>query len=293
MSKFSDIFREEAARLDSIRDAGLKTPDDISRVDDILYGEDPQWQKLDVYRPKASAGETLPVIINVHGGSWVYGDKETYQYYAMQLAQHGFAVVNFTYRLAPMHKFPAPLEDMNLVAGWVLSNAEKYGLDVQNIFAVGDSAGAQILSSYAAIATNPDYAKSFYFSVPEGFALKALGLNCGLYQIAFDDPESIEIKPMADYLPGKDIKKEQRQISVVNHVTSAFPPTFLMTSLGDFLRKQAPIFNARLDECGVQHVYRLYGTREKPLEHVFHCNVRLREGILCNDEECRFFKSFL
>lgn len=55
----------------------------------------------------------IPVIVSVHGGGWGYGDKERYQYYCMSLAQQGFAVVNFSYRLASKYKFPAPLEDTN------------------------------------------------------------------------------------------------------------------------------------------------------------------------------------
>ena len=96
---------------------GMNTPEDIERWDNIVYGhDDREMQRLDVYRPKQAQGEDLPVIISVHGGAWMYGDKERYQYYCMSLAQRGFAVVNFTYRLAPESKFPAQLEDVNLVS---------------------------------------------------------------------------------------------------------------------------------------------------------------------------------
>ena len=115
MSKISDLFRENFKKSDDIRDAGLTTPEDIVRYDDIVYGQDAEWQILDVYRPKAEEGKKLPVIVSVHGGGWVYGDKECYQYYCMDLAQRGFAVVNYTYRLAPEFKFPSSLEDTNLV----------------------------------------------------------------------------------------------------------------------------------------------------------------------------------
>ena len=128
--------RKEFKAGDDVRDAGLTTPDDIRRYDDILYGEDTGWQLLDVYRPKEADGKKLPVIVSVHGGAWVYGDKERYQYYCMSLAQHGFAVVNFTYRLAPEFKFPAAIEDTNLVIRWIFENAAQYGLDTEHIFCV-------------------------------------------------------------------------------------------------------------------------------------------------------------
>ncbi len=293
MSKYSENYRLEAKTTDDIRDKGLSTPENIKRFDDIEYGPDTKWHKLDVYRPKNAESEKLPVIINVHGGGWVYGDKERYQYYAMLLSQHGFAVVNYTYRLAPDFKFPAPLEDLNLAAGWVLENAGRYGFDTGNIFAVGDSAGAQILGSYAAIMTNPGFAENFDFKIPENFRLKAVGLNCGAYNITLDNADELTINLLGDYLREKGSTKELNLMSLVNHVTPDFPPAFVMTSLGDFLREQAPLLNVRLDECGVQHVYRLYGTKEKPLDHVFHCNLKLAEGRLCNDEECSFFRSFI
>ncbi|MGB4661825.1 MAG: alpha/beta hydrolase, partial [Mobilitalea sp.] len=118
MSQASDKLRKEFGEGDAKRDAGLCTPEDIERVNNIQYGPDSVWNVLDVYRPKAESGK-LPVIVIVHGGGWVYGDKEVYQFYGMNLAQRGFAVVNFSYRLAPEAKYPAPLEDTNLVITWM------------------------------------------------------------------------------------------------------------------------------------------------------------------------------
>ena len=160
--KTSAIVRKTFAVGDMIRDAGLTTPDDIQRFDNIVYGEDKVWQSLDVYRPKAiNIEEKLAVIVSVHGGGWVYGDKKTYQFYCMSLAQRGFAVVNFSYRLAPKSKFPASIIDTNLVFGWILDHAEEYGFDTENVFAVGDSAGAHMLGLYTNLCTNPKYAKVY------------------------------------------------------------------------------------------------------------------------------------
>ena len=132
--KTSTIVRKAFAAGDMVRDAGLKTPEDVQRFDNIVYGEDKVWQSLDVYRPKATnIEEKLPVIVSVHGGGWVYGDKKLYQFYCLSLAQRGFAVVNFSYRLAPESKFPASIIDTNLVFGWILDHAEEYGLDSESV----------------------------------------------------------------------------------------------------------------------------------------------------------------
>ena len=52
MSGIGLKVRAEFQKGDDIRDAGLTTPDFVERTDDILYGEDPKWQVLDLYRPK-------------------------------------------------------------------------------------------------------------------------------------------------------------------------------------------------------------------------------------------------
>ena len=53
-----------------------------------------------------------PVIVSVHGGGWFYGDKELYSHYCCLLAEHGYVVVNFNYRLSPQNKYPAAIEDV-------------------------------------------------------------------------------------------------------------------------------------------------------------------------------------
>lgn len=123
----------------------------------------------------------IPVIVSVHGGGWGYGDKERYQYYCMSLAQQGFAVVNFSYRLASKYKFPAPLEDTNRVFVWLLAHAVRYGFDTHNVFGVGDNAGVHLLALYGACCTNPAYAALFTVRPPAGFVPRAVALNCGVY----------------------------------------------------------------------------------------------------------------
>ncbi len=297
MSQMSDMIRMKFKEGDDIRDAGLTTPEDIERFDDIQYGDDPKWNVMDVYRPKNSAGRKLPVIVSVHGGGWVYGDKERYQYYCMSLAQHGFAVVNFTYRLAPDFKFPAPLEDLNNVITWIFANQEEYLLDTAHIFAAGDSAGAHQLGLYAAICTNPRYAAEYYekygFKAKEGFVPGALALNCGQYTMNLNHASDMTKQLMADYLPEGGSKEEQIRISVTEHITENYPPVFYMTCTGDFLAPQAPLLGAKLIEKQIPHEFHFYGNAEKQLGHVFHCNMKLKEAAICNKEECDFFKKFL
>ena len=280
-------FITSNTRDDAIRDAGLVTPEDIQRFDDIRYGED-ERNVLDVYRLK-NAGGKLPVIVSVHGGGWVYGNKGIMQYYCMTLAEKGFAVVNFNYRLSPKHKHPAPIEDANKVFAWVLAHSEEYGFDVGNIFAVGDSVGANILGLYCCLCTDSAYAERLAIHPPEGFLPKALGLNCGLYRMAHGENDVLMDNLAAEYFTEGGTDEEYADICLAKHVNDKFPPSFIMTALGDFLCVQAKPFYELLLSLGVKAEYHCYGTVNNELKHVFHVDLRLPEAHVCNGDECDFF----
>lgn len=295
MGHWADFIRTSFAEGDAERDRGLGTPDNIIRHDNILYGTDETWQVLDVYRRKEDEGKKIPVIVSVHGGGWVYGDKEGYQFYCMDLAQHGFASVNFSYRLAPEAPHPASLEDTNLVFTWVMEHAQEYGFDTDHIFAAGDSAGAHIIAMYLDVLTNPEYAAKYDFKAPEGLKITAVALDCGEYKVVFDDPAINDMMQglMAEYLPGGGTDEELELVSPVNYVTEEFPPVFLMSASQDFLKAQAPIMAAKLTQCSVPFTYKFYGSAEHPLAHVFHLDIRSEDAIACRNEQCAFFRGFV
>ena len=142
------LYRRICARADAKRDAGLRVPADVTVCRNIRYQTGSAMQVLDIYRPRDVRG-MLPVIVNFHGGGWVYGSKEIYQFYCMELARQGFAVINPSYRLAPEHPFPAAFEDMRDVFAFVLCRAEKCGFDTEHIFSIGDSSGATGMAAIA------------------------------------------------------------------------------------------------------------------------------------------------
>ena len=288
MSINSIIFRKICARSDAARDSGLSTPPEIERFDDIQYGSDPKWQVLDVYRPKAKKGK-LPVIVSFHGGGWVYGDKNVYQFYCMNLSKRGFAVVNFTYHLAPKYRYPIQFEDANKVFAWLMENAEKYGFDTENIFAVGDSAGAMGIALYSCILTNSGYAKNYSFNVPEGLKIKGLGLNCGIYSMT--DPELVS--GIKDFLPKGRFSEMLPLLNVPDKITSDFPPCYILTSNNDFLRSEPPALIKALEKAGVKYAYKLYGDDHTHLGHVFHCDIKSEAAKQANDDECGFLSTLL
>lgn len=298
MSVTSIILNLLFKKGDALRDKGLASPKDIYRHDNInYYGDKLDEHLLDVYCP-ISIEKSLPVIISIHGGGWVYGNKDAYQFYCMNLASYGFTVINFSYRLAPKYKFPAALEDVNAVFHWVKENAKKFNFDLNNLFVVGDSAGAQLASQYATITTNPEYSKLFNFKSSD-IKVKAMGLNCGIYDPLdrIKDKENILINRfiknlLRDYL-GKDIYGYERQIDFQSNLTFSFPPVFVSCSINDVLVGCKPVLLDKLKNLGITHIYKEYGHNDKYANHVFHLNIRNAEAIKLNDEQIEFFRQFL
>ena len=279
-----------ASKSDKKRDDAIPLPTGVTECRDISYGPHGKWNLLDVYYPEGTA-EALPTIVSIHGGGYVYGTKEVYRRYGMDLAKRGFAFVNFNYRLAPKNKFPSPLEDTNSVMEWVVANAEQYHLDPQRIVLLGDSAGAQLTSHYATIATNPEFEAHFSFKVP-AIRIKAVGLYCGMFKM------SESAKPPRkginlDYL-GKEISENDPRLQVLESITDKFPPTYIATGWYDFLKSAAEPMYQFLTEKGVPAQWKCYGTEDrKEISHVFHVNILLPEAIECNDDSAEFFKQYV
>lgn len=282
---FAIGIRKTFKKNDDKRDRGLTAPEDVVRVTDLFYGSDPE-QALDIYYPKGTQ-KPLPIIVSVHGGAYVYGDKNLYQYYCMGLAQKGFTVVNFSYRLAPKHKFPDQLCDINAVMQFVCAHAEDHFCDLNNVFFVGDSAGAQMASQYLTAVTNPDYAALLVLEIPS-FTVRAAALNCGMYKL---DP--VREKMLIRCYLGSKILADSEKMDVLGHMTGTFPPSFIMTSTGDFLRPNAAPLGEHLTSLGVENEVHVYGEEHEPLGHVFHCDMRNPYAAACNEEECEFFRKHL
>ena len=290
MSLESLLFNIGAKQSDKKRDAAIPLPEDVTECRNISYGPHGQWNLLDVYYP-AGTSKPLPTIVSIHGGGYVYGSKEIYRRYGMDMAKRGFAFVNFNYRLAPKWKFPAPLADTNAVLQWVRANARRYHLDPERIILVGDSAGAQLASQYAAIHTNPEYASLFELNLPK-VTIRALGLNCGRYDMV--NWMAKKRKGLAlDYL-GKEIPADDPRLDVLGAVTGQYPPAYITTAHNDFLKADAEPMFRFLNSKGVSCGWKCYGSPEqKNVGHVFHVNILLPEAIACNDDAAAFFRKYL
>lgn len=120
---------------------------------DVAYGPLAQ-ERLDLCRPLGVRGP-LPVILEIHGGAWVGGDKSGWGGRCRYFASIGFAAAVIDYRLAPSWVWPAQLEDAQLAVRYLRANAAPLDLNSRALCALGESAGGHLalfLGSLASIA---------------------------------------------------------------------------------------------------------------------------------------------
>jgi len=135
-----------------LHDAAPKVPVSVAR--DEKYGPD-ERHRLDVFRPAPQSESGRAVLIFVHGGGFVAGDKTSpgsfvYDNIATWAVKQGFVGVNMTYRLAPAHQWPDGAEDVAAAVEWVHSRIADFGGDPIKIFLMGQSAGAAHVANYIA-----------------------------------------------------------------------------------------------------------------------------------------------
>ncbi|CCI84493.1 triacylglycerol lipase [Lactobacillus pasteurii DSM 23907 = CRBIP 24.76] len=286
-----ELFRAECKKNDDKRDSGLPHDiDGVKRIDDIQYGEDPKWNLLDLYLPEDVTGK-LPVIINIHGGGWIYGTKETYQFYGLGMAKRGFAFVNPNYKLGPEVQFPKELDQVDQYIHWVADHADEYNFDKNNVFLIGDSAGGQMTEQYTTILTNSEYRAKFGYELTD-LNFRAVAMNCPASFIL--DPGLITDGPNAYFT--KEIMEDPEnrdKMDVEKYITSDFLPAFIATANQDFIRDCSIRLDGFLRAKGVAVIQKSWGDAENPRGHVFMINQRDDLADQANDEEAEFFRSHM
>ena len=130
------------------------TTDGVKITRDERYGPADR-NRLDVFEPANRGSGALPVLLFVHGGGFVMGDKTApnspfYDNVGLWAVRNGFVGVTMTYRLAPQHQWPAGSEDVSSAVKWLRENIAARGGDINRIYVMGQSAGAVHVAGYIA-----------------------------------------------------------------------------------------------------------------------------------------------
>lgn len=127
------------------------------------YGDHGRRNQLDIWRSAdLRPGDKAPVLLQVHGGAWIIGNKDQQGMPLMErLAGHGWVCVSINYRLSPKAKWPAHIEDVKQAIGWIKSNIADYGGDPDFVAITGGSAGGHLCSLAALTANEPEFQPGF------------------------------------------------------------------------------------------------------------------------------------
>ncbi|MDR4894501.1 MULTISPECIES: alpha/beta hydrolase [unclassified Chryseobacterium] len=147
---FSQNFSQVQVKTPPVKSTVL--PNIANLSEDIVYKTNKKGKPLalDLYIPKNVSTEKIPVLIYVHGGGWIEGDKVVHadnylETTVEKLLAKQYAVISINYTLLnDSTHFPLPLEDTKDAIRWVRKNADKYHFDTHNIGLFGASAGAHL-----------------------------------------------------------------------------------------------------------------------------------------------------
>jgi acetyl esterase/lipase len=109
----------------------------------VVYTKIKDWEgKMDIYNAP-NAGRPTPVVINIHGGGWNHGVKESQTGFST-FFKAGFAVANIEYRLTPQATAPAAVEDTRCALIYLIQHAKALNIDVDRIVIMGGSSGGHL-----------------------------------------------------------------------------------------------------------------------------------------------------
>lgn len=247
-------------------------PQNVTEVEDIAYIDDGNvYHRLDVMYPdNLKSGEKLPVIIDIHGGGWMYADKDLNDNYCLSLADRGYVVFNISYRLVPDVTVNEQIQDVAYALKWIGENMKNYPCDTANIMLTGDSAGGQ-LAAYSAVIMQSEELQKTFNTVDPKIEITTLLLTSPVAFMKTAGAFSLYTKPMW----GTDYKEKQTyqymDFDEIIGFAEKMPDTYLITSSGDTLaQKQTNRMYQTLKSHGVKCEIADYGTEYgKRLKHVF------------------------
>ena len=147
------VFRDAAPLRELAAPFALRSPG-VERTGNLPYADGHERHVLDVYRPAAGC-RSAPVLLQIHGGGWVLGNKhEQALPLIYHLAQHGWVVVTPNYRLSPKARFPDHLIDCKRALAWVRENITAYGGNPDFVAVTGGSAGGHLTALMALTAND-------------------------------------------------------------------------------------------------------------------------------------------
>ncbi len=248
---FRKIPIEELQRLSREERPEMILSPTIERIETISVEGPNGPLRLRIYKPKASI--PIPVFIFFHGGGWIAGSIDQYDYFCQEICtQSNCLIVSVGYGQAPDHPFPQPLDDCYFAANWVEEHIGEKGGDSKRIAIGGDSAGGNLA---AAVTLKARENQKTHF-VCQLLICPALNYNFDtLSYFEFSEGYLITRKDMKFFWNNYTVHYKKQQNPFISPLTAdslaQLPPAFLLIANFDPLRDEALAYGLRLHRDGV------------------------------------------
>ena len=230
---------------------------------------------FDLWLPDSSA-EKKPVFVYFHGGGFIFGDKSTGDPLAQgegdkgkmaAIVKAGYALVNADYALSPDYRFPVQLEQVDELMRYLLTNADKLGIDMSRVCLSGASAGADLTELYASMICNREYAAEIGINpVMTEENLKVLAIDEATLDIRDFDCNKNMYAMLHCWLGdgSKEYSGKRKLLNAKDHIKEHFIPSWINSSnMEEWFIKEAHNLAKKLDyiDCDYDLVYfpREYG----------------------------------
>lgn len=190
---------------------------------DISYIEKPNpnialTPKLNVFTPRKTSKEKLPVLIFLYGGNWNTGSKDTYGFFGRNFAKKDVITVIPDYTLSPEVTYDEMAKQTAQAIKWTKEHIAEYNGDPERIYVTGHSAGGHLVS----LATmNPKY--GIDPTTISGIILNDAG-GLDMYNYLQKDPPTTENNYLTTWTNDPEIWKAASPIYFINKNT---PPIMI------------------------------------------------------------------
>jgi acetyl esterase len=211
-------------------------------------------------RHYAPAGRSEDLLVYLHGGGFVIGDLETHDETCRVLCRRARThVLSVEYRLAPEHPFPAGLQDAAAALRWAQANAGRFGVQASRVSIGGDSAGGNLATVAALLAARdrPPAAQLLIYPATDGAGEERASkrLFGRGYFLARTDCDAF----LRHYTDGTGARGDDPRLSPLRAPDlSGLAPALVATAGFDYLRDEGDAYARRLQESGVEVVWRRF-----------------------------------
>jgi acetyl esterase len=235
--------------------------DEVAAVDEFELPGPEGALAVRAYTPSgAHIDERLAGMVYFHGGGLVAGTLDTHDPLCRALSNaSGCRVLSVDYRLAPEHRFPAAVADGCAAIGWIASHAHELYVDPRRLGVSGDSAGATLAAVVChTITATGQVPLAFQFLLcPIMDFVAESDSRRSLAQGYLVDRDTLE-HDLRHYLAADSDRADPRvsplRVADVRHL----PPTAVHTAEFDPLRDEGQAYAERLQQAGVQTLYRCH-----------------------------------